>query len=163
MIMGKWRFWRQETRGKTKVLNKAGKIVLKKDRYTKKETSPRENSHIVSKLSPETSWKLFKMFKKLEAPEMTKKTLLSLLSNAQLAQICKEVQKPCCERDDYLFWMNAQYKYYWTGSCAPGAKKAQHGSSVGQHILLHAATTTECDKKNKKGMPVTEILNTCPR
>ena len=52
------------------------------------------------------------MFKKLEAPEMAKKTLLNLPSNAQLAQICKEVQKPCCGRDDCLFWMNAQYKYY---------------------------------------------------
>ena len=34
-------------------------------------------------------------------------------------------------------------------------------------IPLHAATATECDKKkqqtNKKGMPVTEILNACSR
>ena len=27
------------------------------------------------------------------------------------SQICKEVQKPCCGRDDYLFWMSVQYNY----------------------------------------------------
>ena len=47
---------------------------------------------------------------------------------------------------------------------AAGDKKAQNGSSVGLHTIpLHAATATECDKKNKKGMPVTEIRNTCTR
>ena len=50
---------------------------------------------------------------------------------------------------------------------AAGDKKAQNGSSVGLHTIpLHAATATECDEKktkNKKGMPVTEILNTCTR
>ena len=30
-------------------------------------------------------------------------------------------------------------------------------------IPLHAATATECGKKNKEGMLVTEILNTCTR
>ena len=37
--------WRQETRGKTKVLNKAGKIVLKKDRYKKGDVSKRQLPH----------------------------------------------------------------------------------------------------------------------
>ena len=53
---------------------------------------------------------------------------------------------------------------------AAGDKKAQNGSSVSLHTIpLHAATATECDKKkkqkkqNKKGMPVTKILNTCTR
>ena len=27
------------------------------------------------------------------------------------SQLCKEVQKPCCGRDDYLFWMSVQYNY----------------------------------------------------
>ena len=30
-----------------------------------------------------------------------------------------------------------------------------------RRIPLHDATATECDKENKKSMPVTEILNTC--
>ena len=53
---------------------------------------------------------------------------------------------------------------------AAGDKKAQNGSSVGLHAIpLHVAMATECDKKqnktkqNKKGMPVTKILNTCTR
>ena len=81
-------------------------------------------------------------------------------------------------RDDYLFWMNAQNiffqlpklnKYYLgaeLAAAAPGDKKAPNGSSVGLHAIpLHDAMATECDKKktNKKGMPVTEILNTCTR
>ena len=59
-----------------------------------------------------------------------------------------------------------------TGFCAASDKKAQNGSYLGLHAIPpHAATATECDKKkqnktkqkNKKGMPVTEILNTCTR
>ena len=42
--------------------------------------------------------------------------------------------------------------------------KMDHLWASTRSIPLHAATATECDKKknkNKKGMPVTEILNTC--
>ena len=57
MLGGKWS-WRNEgfegkkRGGRPKVLNNAGKIVLRR-LDTKKETSPQGNSHIVSKLSPE--------------------------------------------------------------------------------------------------------------
>ena len=62
------------------------------------------------------------------------------------SQICKEVQMPYRRRDDYLFWMSAQYFFQlpkqilfggWTGSCAPGDKRAQYGSSVGLHAVFH--------------------------
>ena len=48
---------------------------------------------------------------------------------------------------------------------AAGDKKAQNGSSVSLHTIpLHAATATECDKKNtQKGHAITEILNKCTR
>ena len=50
----------------------------------------------------------------------------------------------------------------WTGSCAPGDKKAQNGSSVGLHAVSHFMQQwLQNVIKNKKGMPVTEILNTC--
>ena len=62
MLGGKWS-WRNEgfegkklRGGRPKVLNKAGKIVLRR-LDTKKETSPQGNSHIVSKPSPETVMK----------------------------------------------------------------------------------------------------------
>ena len=43
------------------------------------------------------------------------KTNLGVVCQVTLSssQICKEVQKPCCERDDYLFWMDAQYIYFF--------------------------------------------------
>ena len=49
------------------------------------------------------------------------------------------------------------------GSCAPGDKKAQNGSSVGLHAVSHTMRQRlqNVIKKNKKGMPVTEILNIC--
>ena len=49
------------------------------------------------------------MFKKLETPEMAKKLCLVCQVTPSSSQICKEVQKPYCGRDDYLFWMSAQY------------------------------------------------------
>ena len=52
-------------------------------------------------------------------------------------------------------------------SCILGDKKAQNESSRALHatwlISLNAATATESDKKNKGGMPVTELLNTSTR
>ena len=53
------------------------------------------------------------------------------------------------DRDDYLFWINAQiyFSAAWTkqilfgdlsGSCAPGDKKAQNGSPVGLHAASHS-------------------------
>ena len=83
-------------------------------------------------------------------------------------------------QDDYLFWMNAQNicffqllklnKYCLGVELDPAhqlIKKLKWiicGST--RCIPLHAATVTECDEKNKtkqnkKGIPVTEILNTC--
>ena len=46
---------------------------------------------------------------KLEAPEMAKKKTLWLVCQVTLSssQICREV-----DRDDYLFWMNAQYIFF---------------------------------------------------
>ena len=44
---------------------------------------------------------------------MAKKTpLLSLQSNAQLVSSCGELQNLEGGRDDYLFWMNAQYIFF---------------------------------------------------
>ena len=43
MVMEKWRFWRQETKGRPKVLNKAAKIFLKEARL--KEEIWRGKSH----------------------------------------------------------------------------------------------------------------------
>ena len=46
---------------------------------------------------------------KVEAPEMAKKKNLCLVCQVTLSssQICREVN-----RDDYLFWMNAQYIFF---------------------------------------------------
>ena len=49
------------------------------------------------------------MFKKLETPEMAKKNCLVCQVAPSSSQICKEVQKRYGGRDDYLFWMSAQY------------------------------------------------------
>ena len=50
------------------------------------------------------------MFKKLETPEMAKKKLCLVCQvRPSSSQICKEVQKPYCGTDDYLFWMSAQH------------------------------------------------------
>ena len=48
-------------------------------------------------------------------------------------------------------------------ACAPGDKKAQNGSFVGLHAVSHfmPQPLQNVIKKNKKDMPVTEILNTC--
>ena len=43
----------------------------------------------------------------------------------------------------------------WTGSCAPGDKKAENGSFVGHHAVSQGYRK----KIKKKGVPVTEILN----
>ena len=78
---------------------------------TKKETSPQGNSHIVSKPSPERVMKSCLKCLKLEAPEIAEKKKRCLVCQVtpSSSQICKEVQKPYCGRDDYLFWMSAQY------------------------------------------------------
>ena len=50
------------------------------------------------------------MFKKLESPEMAKNELCLVCQvTPSSSQVCKEVQKPYSGRDDYLFWMSAQY------------------------------------------------------
>ena len=84
-------------------------------------------------------------------------------------------------RDDYHFWMNAQYIYiffqlpklneYCLGvELAPAhqvIKKVLNGSSVGLQAVSHSMPQrlqhVIKKKQNKKGMPVTEILNTCTR
>ena len=71
----------------------------------------------------------------------------------------------------YFFQLPKLNKYFWGVELDPAhqvIKKLKWiicGST--RCIPLHAATATECDenknktKQNKKGMPVTEILNTC--
>ena len=76
--------------------------------------------------------------------------------------------------------MNAQNIYFsaaeseqmfggWASPYAPGDKKAQNGSSVGLHAVSHTMpqrlqnVIKKNKNKNKKGMPVTEILNICSR
>ena len=98
MIIEKWRFWRQETKGGPRVLNKAAKIVLKKARYKIGE-STRKLSHKHAK-SGTGSWKANECLK-LEAPEMAKlKKSLYLIYQVTLSssQISVEIQKPCCRR-----------------------------------------------------------------
>ena len=55
-----------------------------------------------------------------------------------------------------------------SGSCVPGDKKAQNRSSVALHALSYSMSQTlqnviKKKTKNKEGMLVTEILNTCTR
>ena len=69
MIMEKLRFEDKKRRGKSKVLNKAAKIVLKKAGYKIKDST--RKLHIVSKPSSERVMK--SECSKLEAPEMAKK------------------------------------------------------------------------------------------
>ena len=72
-------------------------------------------------------------------------------------------------RDDYIVWMTAQNTFFFQlpGSCAPGDKKVQNGSSVGLHavspFMQQQLQNVRKKKQNKKGVPVTEILNTCSR
>ena len=74
-------------------------------------------------------------------------------------------------RDDYLFWMNDQNiffqlrkltKYCLRAELDPAQQKAQNGSFVGLHSVSNFMPQRLQDViTNKKGMPVTEILNTC--
>ena len=87
------------------------------------------------------------MFKKLETPEMAKKKLCLVCQvRPSSSQICKEVQKPYCGTDDYLFWMSAQHffqlpklnKYCLGAELAPAhqvIQKAENGSSEGLHAV----------------------------
>ena len=97
---------------------------------------------------------------------MAKKPLLSLPINAQPFQICKEVQKPCCGRGPgWLSFLEECPKYFFfqLPKLNKGDKKAQTGSFVGLHPVSQfmPQRLQNVIKKNKKGMPVTEILNTC--
>ena len=79
---------------------------------------------------------------KLEAPEIAKKKrCLVYQVTPSSSQICKEVQKPCCGRGlEWLSFLDECPKYIFfqlPGSCAPGDKKAQSGSSVGLHAVSH--------------------------
>ena len=121
---------------------------------------------------------------KLDAPEMAKKALCLVCQvTPSSSQICKELQTPCCGRGPgwlsfldecpkrYFFQLRKLNKYCLgfelaSGCCALVDKKNSKwiifGSKRG--IPLHAATATESGKKkNKKGMAVTEIVNTCSR
>ena len=78
------------------------------------------------------------------------------------SQICKEVKKPYCGRDDYLFRMSAQYffqlpklnKYCLGAELAPAHKVIKSSIWIicgsARCIPLHAATATECYKKTKR-------------
>ena len=111
----------------------------------------------------------------------TKKKPFYLICQVTLSsyQISEEVQKPCCRRGPgwlsfvdecpkYIFFSAAESEQIlsggWASSCAPGDKKAQNGSSVGLHAVPQRLQNVIRKKtKNKKGMPVTEILNICSR
>ena len=78
---------------------------------------------------------------------MAKKLCLVCQLTPSSFQICKEVRKPCRGRaQGWLSFLDECPKYIfsaaqteqllfrgWTGSCAPGDKKAQNGSFVGLH------------------------------
>ena len=80
-------------------------------------------------------------------------------------------------RDDYLFWMNAQNiffqlpklnKYYLGAELAAAPQvikklKMDHLWAYKQSHFMMQWLQSVIKKKNKKGMPVTEILNTCTR
>ena len=80
--------------------------------------------------------------------------------------------------NDYLFWMNVQNNFFQLSKLNKyclGVELASahqvikrlkiHGSFVGLHAVSHLKPQRPQNviKKNKKGMPVTEILNTCTR
>ena len=61
-----------------------------------------------------------------------------------------------------LFWGRGPKRR--SGSCVPGDEKAQNRSSVALHAVSYSASQTLQNViKNKGGMLVTEILNTCTR
>ena len=122
------------------------------------------------------SWKANECLK-LDAPEVANLNipLLSFPSNAQLVSFFWRSTKALLWKGTGMIifrrWMPKIYFFSaaeseqilfggWTGSCAAGDKKAQNGSSVGLHAVPH---TMPERLKNKKGMPVTEILKICPR
>ena len=102
MNMEKWRFWRQETTGRPKVLNKAAKIVLKKALYNIGD-STRKLSHNKQAESRKGREKLFK----IRSPWNGKKRSLCLVCEVtpNSSQICKEYKSLAVEggRYDYLF------------------------------------------------------------
>ena len=69
----------------------------------------------------------------------------------------------------YIFFSAAESEQILFGGsagfCAPGDEKAQNRSSVGLHAVSHTMPQRlqNVIKKNKKGMPVTEVLNICSR
>ena len=114
------------------------------------------------------------------ASEMVKKPIcLACQVTPSSSQICKEVQKPCCGKGPgWLSFLDECPKYFffqlpnqnqillggWTGSCAPGDRKVQNGSSVALHALSHSMLQRlQNVYKKQKDMPVTEILNRCTR
>ena len=90
-------------------------------------------------------------------------------------QICKEVQKSCCGRgwDDDLFWRNAQNIFFQLpklnkfclgvelDSANQVIKKLKMDPKAVSHFMPQQLQNVIKNKKNKKGTPVTEILNTC--
>ena len=99
-----------------------------------------------------------------------KKLCLVFQVTPSSSQICKEVQKPYCGRDVYLFWMSAQYffqllkinKYCLGAELAPAQQVMKKlmwitcGST--RCIPLHATTGTECDKKTKRVRQYSEYM-----
>ena len=90
------------------------------------------------------------MFKKLETPEMAKKLCLVCQVTPSSSQICKEVQKPYCGRDDYLFWMSAQYffqlpklnKYCLGAELAPAHQVIKELNM--DHLWVYTLYSTSC-------------------
>ena len=85
------------------------------------------------------------------------------------SQICKEVQKPCCGRGPGWLSLSLSYLldecpknifFELPGSCAPGDKKAQSGSSVGLHALSHfmQQRLQNVTKKKNKAKRVCQLL-----
>ena len=91
------------------------------------------------------------MFKNLETPEMAKKKLCLVCQvTPSSSQICKEVKKPHCGRDDYLFRMSAQYffqlpklnKYCLGAELAPAHKVIEKFNM--DHLWVYTLYSTSC-------------------
>ena len=115
---------------------------------------------------------------KIRGPWDGKKICLVCQVTPSSSQICKEVQKPCCGRGQewlsfldecpkYIFFQLPKLNKYCLGvELAPAhqvIQKAENGSSEGLHAVSRTMPQRLQNVIKKKGMPVTEILNTCTR
>ena len=102
------------------------------------------------------------MFKIIGRPRDGQKNLCLVCQVMHsLSQICKEEQKPCCGRGQgWLSFLDKCPKYFFFQ--LPKLNKYCLGVVLGPtHQLIKKLKMDHLNGSNKKGMPITEILNTC--